>query len=591
MDFEVAGGRVGEVVVDDGSVVITGIGIPGRDGTQLEIAAEITSPLPAALALIDYPPLGFASELGIAPAQASGHASTRLNIGMPLHRDLDESDVRVAANAELRDAGATGIQDLIDVSAGSFSLEVDTEHAELVGDAAVNQTPLAIRWRENFADDAAFERRYELSGTIDAGAPERFGLTLPLPAGGSVGLAATVVEAAGVREASLDLDLAPLALEVPRLGWQKAAGTAGRLTATLTTASDGPLQVERFDLIADGLEAEGSLVLATEPVQLEQLMLGRFRLGRSSGALDLNRRGEGGYRISVRADALDLDALLNAQPEAADGPGGPALPLELVLIADRVWLRGQPLSAVDVYAGRDAAGWHSANAHALLPAGGRLEAQLTAEADGVRLRLTCDDAGNLLQILPQSPRVRGGTLTFQGLIQRQRPTVEAHGRLKIEQFTVLDAPLLARLLTVASLTGIGNLLGGQGIHFDRLELPFTLQDEVIAIDQGRVSGSQLGLTIGGPVDLAREQLDLSGTVVPFHSINRVLGRIPLVGPFLAGREGEGAFAVTYSVRGAMAEPTIRVNPLSVLAPGFIRDLFGGIMDGSLEPPVPAVPPR
>jgi uncharacterized protein YhdP len=203
--------------------------------------------------------------------------------------------------------------------------------------------------------------------------------------------------------------------------------------------------------------------------------------------------------------------------------------------------------------------------------------------------LTSDDAGDLLQTLIQTTTIEGGTLTLKALIRRQVPVLEAQGRLKIDAFTVLDAPLLARLLTVASLTGIGNLLGGEGIYFDQLELPFTLQEDVIAIEQGRMSGSQLGLTVKGQVAVAREQLDLEGTVVPLYAVNRVLGKIPLVGPFLSGSEGEGAFAVTYSVEGAMAEPRIWVNPLSVLAPGFLRDLFGGIMDGTLEAPEPAVP--
>jgi hypothetical protein len=104
-----------------------------------------------------------------------------------------------------------------------------------------------------------------------------------------------------------------------------------------------------------------------------------------------------------------------------------------------------------------------------------------------------------------------------------------------------------------------------------------------------MSGSQVGLTVEGRVDLAREQLDLEGTVVPFYGLNWALGKIPLVGPFLAGRGGEGAFAVTYGVEGAMAEPDVWVNPLSVLAPGFIRDLFGSIADGSAQAPEPAVP--
>ena len=99
-----------------------------------------------------------------------------------------------------------------------------------------------------------------------------------------------------------------------------------------------------------------------------------------------------------------------------------------------------------------------------------------------------------------------------------------------------------------------------------------------------MSGSQLGLTAKGNVDLARDRFDLQGTVVPVYGLNRIIGKIPLVGPFLSGSEGEGAFAATYSLTGPLSEPQIRVNPLAVLAPGFIRELFSGISEGSLEPP-------
>ena len=97
-------------------------------------------------------------------------------------------------------------------------------------------------------------------------------------------------------------------------------------------------------------------------------------------------------------------------------------------------------------------------------------------------------------------------------------------------------------------------------------------------------GSQLGLTFEGQVDLAAGSLDLEGTVVPLYGINWTIGQIPLLGQFLRGAEGEGAFAVTYTIRGPFAEPSIGVNPLSALAPGFLRELFTGLQEGTLEPP-------
>ena len=104
MDFAVASGHVGDLAIDQGSVVTTGIGIKGRDTTQLEIATRVTGPLRQALSLIDQPPLGFASKVGIAPDAASGRVVADLRIGMPLHKDLEpEEEARVAADATIAD--------------------------------------------------------------------------------------------------------------------------------------------------------------------------------------------------------------------------------------------------------------------------------------------------------------------------------------------------------------------------------------------------------------------------------------------------------------------------------------------------------
>jgi hypothetical protein len=74
--------------------------------------------------------------------------------------------------------------------------------------------------------------------------------------------------------------------------------------------------------------------------------------------------------------------------------------------------------------------------------------------------------------------------------------------------------------------------------------------------------------------------------VPLYTLNRAIANIPLLGRLLRGAEGEGAFAATYAVRGARESPEIRVNPLSMLAPGFLRDLFAGVIpeDAPLPPP-------
>jgi hypothetical protein len=56
-------------------------------------------------------------------------------------------------------------------------------------------------------------------------------------------------------------------------------------------------------------------------------------------------------------------------------------------------------------------------------------------------------------------------------------------------------------------------------------------------------------------------------------LNTVLGNIQLIGSLLMGGAGEGIFGANFRIAGPIAVPGVSVNPLSALAPGFLRKLF------------------
>ncbi|MGH6896483.1 MAG: AsmA-like C-terminal domain-containing protein [Geminicoccaceae bacterium] len=577
MDFAVATGHVGDLILDQGSVVITGIGIAGRDTTRLEVGAQVRGPLEQALDLIDQPPLGFAGKVGIAPETAAGEIAADLHIAMPLHRDLEASEVQVAAQATITNGALAGAP--LDVSAGELTLSVNNDGADLVGAAVVEEVPLRLDLRENFGD-AAFKRRYRIEGAPDLAALRRLGLDLPIAAEGSLGLDATITEAPGGREVELALDLAPVAIDAPRIGWHKAAGEPATLDLSAVIPPEGPIRVPQFRLASRTLRAEGSLEAHLAPFQIERLRLDRVRLGDSDATVVLRRGSPTGYEIEVNAGTLDLTPLLD---RASDGAGA-AAPLRLGVRADRLVFDGKTLHEVDADLVRDPEGWRWAEATARLPAGGDARLSLVPEGDRRQLRLTSTDAGNLLRTLDQTSRVEGGELMLEATISQQRPSLVAEGRLEASDFRVLDAPILARLLTLASPTGISDLLGGEGLSMERIEAPFAVREGELQLESGRMYGSQLGLTFKGQVDLEAERLDLDGTVVPLYGINWTIGQIPLIGQFLRGEEGEGAFAATYTIRGPFDDLSVAVNPLAALAPGFLRELFTGLQEGTLEPP-------
>jgi hypothetical protein len=466
MNFDVSAGHVGDLVVDRGSIVIKGIGIKGRDTTPLEIVTHVSGPVAQALELIDHPPLGYASKVGIAPEAAAGRVAADLRIGMPLHRDLEPSDVRVAAQATIADGALAGTP--VHLSDGQLTLTLDNHGADLVGNATIEEVPLRLNLRENF-DDAAFERRYRIQGVPELATLRRLGLDLPIAAEGSVGVDATITEAANTHRVKLALDLAPAAIDVPEIGWRKAAGEPGSLDASAVVPADGPIEITDFALASQALSAEGSLEARSSPFRIERLRLDRVRLGQSEGTVALRGAGTAGYEIDVNARTLDLTPLL----AEASGGAAAATPVRLSLSADRLMLDGKALDQVKADLVREPEGWRSAVATARLPDGGEVTLSLAPEGEQRRLRLISTDAGNLLRTLQQTGRVEGGQLTLEATVSQQRPSLLAEGKLEVRDFRVLDAPILARLLTLASLTGVSDLLTGEGLWLDRLEAPFT----------------------------------------------------------------------------------------------------------------------
>jgi AsmA-like C-terminal region len=147
------------------------------------------------------------------------------------------------------------------------------------------------------------------------------------------------------------------------------------------------------------------------------------------------------------------------------------------------------------------------------------------------------------------------------------------GRLKIEKFKIVNQPFFARLLAAGSFTGLDDLMRDEGITFSRLEQTFQGRGDVITVRNGVAQGPAIGLTTQGTINRATDRIDLNGTIVPLYGLNSMFSEVPLIGDILGSRDGEGIFGVTYGVAGQVNELKIAVNPVSMLAPGFLRKIF------------------
>jgi len=131
---------------------------------------------------------------------------------------------------------------------------------------------------------------------------------------------------------------------------------------------------------------------------------------------------------------------------------------------------------------------------------------------------------------------------------------------------------MAQLLVALSLNGLRGSLDDEGILFNGLEAEFTFDNGVLTVANGETGGSGLGLTLEGTLDTNESFIDMDGTIVPIRGINRLLNQVPVLGELLGGKD-EGLFAFTYKVNGPLDDPEASVNPISVLAPGVLREIF------------------
>jgi hypothetical protein len=205
------------------------------------------------------------------------------------------------------------------------------------------------------------------------------------------------------------------------------------------------------------------------------------------------------------------------------------------------------------------------------------------------LSVIADDAGAALKLLDIVGNVVGGRLAITGTANDAEPRRPITGHAEISEYRLVRQSALVRLLTIATLTGLADALTGEGFQMYKFIGDFTKTGGRIDIPLARTYGPSLGLTATGFLDYDTDKVDIRGTVVPAYALNSLIGQIPLVGYLLTGGEGSGMFAVVYSATGKLSEPTIIVNPLSALAPGFLRGVFN--MFGSGEGTPSALPPN
>ncbi len=501
---------------------------------------------------------------------ATGTMEADVAVVLPLRPGNAPADIDWSVSAVLRDMTSDRIVPGRRIAADRLELTADASAVAVDGGVRFDGVPFTGGWRQALPppstvpadpDAPAPEApprvalepgRVSGTATVTPADLDRLGVAfdgLRTEGRTRVTVEATLPQGAPPR-LSIRSDLRGMAAALPSLGWSKGRGSAGDLSIDVTL---GPVpDITALSVDAPGLTLRGAVAFR-DGGGLRRATLRRVDAGWFDGAIVLDGRGPGappGVRITGgRADLRRL-------PSSGGGSGGGG-PVEVAL--DRLQVT-EGIALTDMRATMDGRGGRF---QGRVNAGTPVAGVLARQPNGMAVRIDASDAGAVLRSAGLFNDARGGRMS---LSLRPRGGGTYDGQLTGADVSIRDAPALATLLQALSVVGLLEQLGGQGLRFDTVESLFTLRPTDIRVRRASAVGAALSITADGVVDVARKRVDLQGVVSPIYFVNGLFGS-------LFGTRDEGLFGFTYRLRGAVASPSVSVDPLSILTPGVFRDIF------------------
>jgi hypothetical protein len=581
-------GRIGPLNASRGTAFIPNL---HQTGTAGQFGVHIDGAMPDVMTLIDMKPLNYPTKFGIDPRTTGGRASADLMFTVPMLANLPVDDVGISVKAAVSDFAVT-LGGKTRLTNGDVTFDIDNSHLHQVGQVNLADARLNVDWTEDFKTKDAVTTRLAVKGPMTEGARLALNIGLMRIFRGTVPITAEITGHRGsLMHADVTVDFTPATLSVPIVNLEKTPGQAATGRIGVNFAPGNVVQDETIHISGPVLNLNGTADFNRNG-ELTVLNLPSVKMGPLNDLSFQLSRGSNGDDYLVRGRSMDGSKIgrtgSNEQPGGAAGAPPSDTPegrfhidARLDRLAMRAGVSIMPFNFDLAGIGnRPSALSLSGN----VTQGGKsapITANLETSATGRKVTVTSGDAALLARGVFAYESMRGGALTATVNLPGQagdpgNPAApDFTGLLTVKNFQLLNQPLISRLFAAGSLTGLGDLMGGDGISLEEWNFPFTSKNNVLSVNGARAAGPAICATSDGYIDRPHGTLALKGSLVPACGVNSVLSNIPLLGDLLASKKGEGILSATYSATGNMEQPNISTNPLAMLAPGIFRRIFEG----------------
>ncbi|WP_299030733.1 DUF3971 domain-containing protein [uncultured Sulfitobacter sp.] len=555
----------GELRVERSAFILPDLGVKG--GTPAIVRLNASGPLTAALWTLDQPPIGVMRRAGLPVALGDGQVDASGTLAFPLRRGGSPADVVFDVTGDVSALTSTTLLKGRTLRSDRMGLVASNTGVQISGKGTLDGVAFEGRWQQPIG---AGSNTSTLRGTAQITPQALSAFSVALPEGMLQGAARADIGIDFARGQSprmtIRSDLRGATLQVPQIGWRKPGSTRAALDMQLRLGAQP--EVTRITLNGAGLDARGSITLA-QGGGLGVMEMERLRL---NDWLDVRAalEGKGSNRapqVVVRGGRLDLRTATFGSSGSESSAGGanrgpPPAPMRIRLdrlqITDTIWLQG--------FAGTfQTNGGLDGPFEARVNGGTGVSGRVVPQRGRTAVRVTSADAGGILRSAGVLQQAVGGTMELALLPVGTAGAFD--GQLKVEGVSIKDAPSMAALVNSLSVVGLVNEMNGDGIYFDEVEAEFRLTPGRMTLRRGSAVGASLGLSMDGVFATDTGQIAMQGVITPVYLLNGI-------GSLLT-RKGEGLLGFNYRLSGAAKSPKVSINPLSVLAPGGLRNVLRG----------------
>ncbi len=552
--------------------------------TPAAINMRLTGPLDAVADLFDREALKPYAQLPIDATTVKGQIDGRLALDIKLGDNVKPEDTRLRASASLTNFSVEKLVGQEKLEAAALNVTAERGILNASGQGRLFGAPATIELHKklNAPTEAV------IGMTLDDAARTKLGMNFGPSLTGPIGAKMSAV--LGQKEkprAQVEIDFTRAAIDNLLPGYTKTAGRTAKASFTLVNDPDGP-DLENF--IFDGGTAFAKGLIELDPNGgLERVRLSPVRLSPGDDMSIVAEPAKDVLKLSITGKAVDARPFLKLLTTGAVGTRT-SKDFDVELKAANITGNNkQTASNVEMKMGRRGG---VIRQFQLTGRFGKdaVSGSMVRSAAGQppQIGVSTNDAGSLLSFFDFYKRMEGGKLQLVANINDS----EIEGTLSIRDFVVRNEPALQKLVTegVASRDRSGQIrIDTNAAAFARMQVGFTRGQGRIDLRDGVINGPAAGTTIEGYIDTLNDRVNMTGTFVPAYGLNNMFAKIPVLGIFLGGGTNEGLFGVNFRVSGPATAPVLTINPLSALAPGFLRKIFGAGEVGTSQMPQPQQP--